>query len=186
LTGLLPFALMAAHRWTMGIFSLATSCALLALSFCLVGMRGFHQWLELVQAPSSDITPSFMGNIRALSMHFGMVCAVIALLLTILCLYLALRHGSFADKISAALFAALLISPHTYWQDYSLAAVVAVLAITPWASVVLLTPWPYLYSGKDELPMILISLAYLTFLGMKQVVRRPAVRGKRYATRGGV
>jgi hypothetical protein len=185
LTGLLPFALMAAHRWTMGIYSLATSCVLLALSFCLVGARGFHEWVELVQAPSSDITPSLMGNIRALSMQYGMAFAVIALLLAVMGLYLALRYGSFSDKIAAAILAALLISPHTYWQDYSLTAVVACLAITPAASVVFLAPWPYLYGRKDELPMILIALAYLTFLGIKQAVRHPPDFAKNRLTHGG-
>lgn len=183
LTGLLPFALMAGHRWTMGIYSLATSCVLLALSFCLVGMRGFHEWVDLVQAPSSDITPSYMGNIRAVSMHFGMAFAVIALLLAILCVYLALRHGSFSDKISAAILGALLISPHTYWQDYSLTAVVALLAANPAASLVFLAPWPYLYNRKDELPIILIALAYLTVIGLKQAVRRSPDLEK-YTARG--
>ncbi len=42
------------------------------------------------------------------------------------------------DKISASLLAALLISPHTYWQDYSLTAVVAMLGVSPPARVVLL------------------------------------------------
>jgi len=111
LTGLLPFALLAARKWRMAIYSLATSFALLALSFGLVGMRGFRQWVQLVQAPSYDITPSLMGNIRALGLHFGPVLAALALLLTIVCFCIVLRHGSLADKISAALLAALLISP---------------------------------------------------------------------------
>jgi hypothetical protein len=84
---------------------------------------------------------------------------------------MALRHGSFSDKISASLLAALLISPHTYWQDYSLTAVIAMLGINPAARVVLLFPWPYLYSRKDELPMIFIALSYLIALGAKQVFR---------------
>jgi hypothetical protein len=100
------------------------------------------------------------------------------------CFYLVLRHGSFSDKMSASLIAALLVSPHTYWQDYSLAAVIAMLGVSPVARVVLLLPWPYLYPHKDELPMILISLAYLIALGVKQAFRpapdlatRPGIRG---------
>jgi hypothetical protein len=171
LIGLLPFGLMAARRWSMAICCLMTSSALLALSFGLVGLRGFRQWVLLVQAPSSDITPSLMGNIRALSIHFGLVFAAIALAVTFVCVYIVLRHGSFADKMSASLLAALLISPHTYWQDYSLAAVVAMLGINPAARLVLLLPWPYLYNRKDELPMIFISLSYLIALGVKQALR---------------
>jgi hypothetical protein len=173
LTGLLPFALLAARRWSMAMYSLATGSVLLALSFGLVGIQGFRQWVQLVRAPSSDITPSLMGNIRALDIHFGLVFAAIALLLTVVCLSIVLRHGSLADKISAALLAALLISPHTYWQDYSLAAIVAMLGTSPAAQVVLLLPWPYLYNRKDELPMILIALAYVIVLGAKQAFRPP-------------
>jgi hypothetical protein len=171
LIGLLPFALLAARRWRMAIYSMATGSLLLVLSFGLVGVRGFRQWVQLVQAPSSDITPSLMGNIRALNIHFGLVFAGIALAVTIVCFFIVLRHGSFSDKISASILAALLISPHTYWQDYSLTAVIAMLGISPAARVVLLLPWPYLYNRKDELPMIFIALLYLVALGAKQVFR---------------
>jgi len=34
-----------------------------------VGVLGFRQWAQLVQAPSSDITPTLMGNIRALNLN---------------------------------------------------------------------------------------------------------------------
>ena len=168
---LLPLALLAARRWRMAIYSLATSSVLLVLSFGLVGVRGFRQWVQLVQAPSSDITPSLMGNIRALNIHFGLIFASIALALTIVCFCIVLHRGSFSDKISASLLAALLISPHTYWQDYSLTAVIAMLGSSPAARVVLLFPWPYLYNRKDELPMIFIALLYLIALGAKQVFR---------------
>jgi nitrate reductase NapE component len=171
LMGLLPLALLAARRWRMAIYSLATSSVLLVLSFGLVGVRGFRQWVQLVQAPSSDITPSLMGNIRALNIHFGLIFASIALALTIVCFCIVLHRGSFSDKISASLLAALLISPHTYWQDYSLTAVIAMLGSSPAARVVLLFPWPYLYNRKDELPMIFIALLYLIALGAKQVFR---------------
>ena len=50
LTGLLPFGLLAARRWRMAIYSLATSSVLLILSFGLVGVQGFRQWVQLVQA----------------------------------------------------------------------------------------------------------------------------------------
>jgi len=141
------------------------------LSLGLVGVQGFRQWVQLVQAPSSDITPSLMGNIRALNIHFGLLCAIIALALTIVCLYIVVRQGFIPDAVSASLLAALLISPHTYWQDYSLAAVIAMLGTSPAALVAFLLPWPYLYNRKDELPMILISLSYLVFLGAKQVFK---------------
>jgi hypothetical protein len=170
LTGLLPVALFARRR-EMALYDLAAGAVVLTLSLGLVGVQGFRQWVQLVQAPSSDITPSLMGNIRALNIHFGLLCAIIALALTIVCLYIVVRQGFIPDAVSASLLAALLISPHTYWQDYSLAAVIAMLGTSPAALVAFLLPWPYLYNRKDELPMILISLSYLVFLGAKQVFK---------------
>ena len=108
-----------------------------------------------------------MGNIRALDIHFGLAFAGIALLLTVVSFCIVLRRGSFSDRLSAALLAGLLISPHTYWQDYSLAAIIAMLTPNPAVQAVLLLPWPYLYPRKDELPMIFISLTYLIVLGAK-------------------
>jgi len=171
LTGLLPFALMAAGRWRMGLYDLATTSLLLALSVGLVGKQGFRQWVNLVQAPSSDITPAVMGNIRALDLSFGMAAAAIALLITIVCCYFVARHGSLFDKVSAALLAAMLMSPHAYMQDYSLTAVIALLGTNPAAQIALLLPWPYFYFRKDMLPMILVWLAWLLFLAVKHAFR---------------
>jgi len=177
LTGLLPFALMTARRWKMALYALATGSLLLAVSFVLVGAHGFRQWIELVQSPSSDITPSVMGNIRALNIHFGPAVAIPALLVTIVCCYFVARHGSPHDKVSAALIAALLISPHTYLQDYSLASVVVLSGNNRLARMVLLIPWPWLYPRKDLLPMIILLLSYLVYLGTKHAFRRqPAFR----------
>jgi len=172
LTGLLPFALMTAGRWQMALYALATSSLLLAASFVLVGVQGFRQWVELVQAPSSDITPYVMGNIRALNIHFGPVAAAGAMLVIIVCCYFVARRGSLTDKVSAALLAALLISPHTYLQDYSLASVAVLPGTNRPAQMALLFPWPYFYARKDLLPMIFLSLSYLVFLAMKDAFRR--------------
>jgi hypothetical protein len=155
----------------MALYDLAVSSLLLVSSFGLVGLKGFHQWLDLVQAPSSDITPELMGNIRALAIHLGPVAGAIALGVTLVCCYFVARHGSLFDQVSAALFAALLLSPHTYWQDYSLAAVVALLGTGPAVRLLLLLPWPYFYSRQDELPMIFISLSCLIFLAAKPAFR---------------
>lgn len=167
LTGLLPFALMTARRWRIALCNLVTASFLLALSFALVGVRGFRQWVALVQAPSSDITPSVMGNLRALDIHFGPAVAAMALLVTIVSCYFVVRHGSLIDKISAALLAGLLLSPHTYLQDYSLASVIALAGANRTSLIVLLLPWPYLYPRKDVLPMIFLALSYLLFLAVK-------------------
>jgi hypothetical protein len=179
LTWLLPFALVA-QRCRMAMYDIAVSLFVLGASIRLVGAAGFRQWVDLVQAPSSDITPLLMGNLRALGLQFGGQFVVIALLLTAICLYVVLRRGSLGDKVSASLLAGLLISPHTYWQDYSLAAIVAMVKGTPTALLVFLLPWPYFYDREDELPMIWISLSYLVVLGVKQAFKgRPNLGEKK-------
>lgn len=164
---LLPLALLSARRWRMAAYSLGVSSGLMALSFGLVGLAGFRRWLVLVQAPSSDIKPFEMGNIRALNIYCGPWVAAIAIALTIICFYTVLRHGAFSEKVSAAILTALLVSPHTYWQDYSLVAIVAMLTENVVVRILLLLPWPFLYSGRDELPMIFIALACMAALGAR-------------------
>jgi len=164
---LLPLALLSARRWRMAAYSVGVGSGLMALSFGLVGPAGFRQWLALVRAPSSDIKPFEMGNIRALDIHYGLWVAAIAIALTIICFYTVLRHGAFSEKVSAAILTALLVSPHTYWQDYSLAAMVAMLTDNTAVRILLLLPWPFLYSGRDELPMVFIALACMTALGAR-------------------
>ncbi len=176
----IPIALMAARRWRMAAACVATSSALLAVSFGAVGLSGFRQWIQIVQTPSSDIHVSEMGNIRGLDFHGGLTIASIALALTVLCLIVVLLRGAFYEKLSAAIFTALLLSPHTYWQDYSLAAVVAMLIPNPVARLVLLAPWPFLYRRTDELPMAFLALAFLMALGAKQAIHPLPVVTSRY------
>lgn len=166
---LLPLALLSARRWRMAAYSLGVSFGLMALSFGLVGLAGFRQWLVLVQAPSSDIKPFEMGNIRALNIYCGPWVAAIAIVLTIACFYTVLRQGAFSQKVSAAILTALLVSPHTYWQDYSLVAIVAMLTDNTAVRILLLLPWPFLYPGRDLLPMIFVALGCMTGLGARIV-----------------
>ena len=123
-----------------------------------------RDWIDLVRAPSSDLVPELMGNVRALGLHFGAAAGTIAGLAALICFAVALRRGGLSEKFSAAVLVALLLSPHTYWQDYSLLAVVAMLAASRAARYVLLAPWPFFYPRQDMLPLIFVSLAWLAML----------------------
>jgi hypothetical protein len=164
---LLPLALIAERRWKMLFSFVAMGCGLALVSLAAVGPDGIRQWITLVQDPSSDISPPIMGNIRALGLHFGPIASGVAVGLVVVCLWLVLRRGKAQDGVTACLFAAILLSPHAYWQDYSLAAIVAMLTAHPAAQVLLLTPWPYFYNRLDELPMIFLSLAWLAAIAAK-------------------
>ena len=174
---LLPLALIAERRWKMLSSFAATCCGLALVSLAAVGPDGIRQWIKLVQDPSSDISPPIMGNIRALGLHFGPIAGGVAVSLVVVCLWLVLRRGKPQDGVTACLFAAILLSPHAYWQDYSLAAIVAMLTAHPAAQFLLLAPWPYFYNRLDELPMIFLSLAWLAAIAAKPYPRLSAVLG---------
>ena len=167
----MPLALMAGRKWKMAWSFLAVAVMLAALSFASVGMHGVEQWLELVRAPSSDITPAQMGNLRAVFLHGGSIIGGTALTLSLGCFVAVLRFGDLKDKLSAAILTGLLLSPHTYWQDYSLWALVAMLAPQPYARFALLLPWLWVYPRKDELAAIVVSLAYLSFLAFRNTLQ---------------
>jgi hypothetical protein len=163
----LPLALAAARRWKMASAFLAVAALLAAVSLASVGIGGVRQWVELVRSPSTDILAVDMGNIRALYLHWGPVAAGFALAITATCFAVILRRGRFSEKCSAAILTALLLSPHTYWQDYSLWAVVSMVPVHRAAMFCLLAPWTLIYGRLDELPLTLVSLAYLAFLAAK-------------------
>jgi hypothetical protein len=181
---LLPLALLAGRRFRMAAYSMVTGSALLALSFGAVGMAGMRQWAVLLQSSSTDIKPFDMGNIRALTLSGGTLLAASAVGLLVVCFCVALCYGSFYEKFSAAVFAALLVSPHTYWQDYSLMALIAMITTRRWMRVVLLLPWPFLYSRTDELPMIAIALGCMTVLASAQMPERWPILRKQLVTDG--
>jgi len=175
LVWLLPLALAAAGRWRMAAAFVAVGGALAAVSVAAVGTAGLRNYIDLVRAPSSDYLPHTMGNLRALWLQLGPTAGVIASILVLACLLVVLRWGSQGDKISAAFLTALLVSPHTYPQDYCLMAVVAMLAGHPVPRWLLLLPWPYLFIGrKDLLIFVFVSLGYLCFLAVRPLLRRPA------------
>jgi hypothetical protein len=167
----IPLALMAGRKWKMAWSFLGVAAMLAVLSFASVGMHGVEQWLNLVRAPSTDITPARMGNLRALFLYGGPIIGGVAFTLSLGCFVAVLRFGDLKDKLSAGILTGLLFSPHTYWQDYSLWSLVAMLAPQPYARFALLLPWLWIYPRKDELAGILVSLAYLSFLAVRNALQ---------------
>jgi hypothetical protein len=170
----IPAALIASRKWKMLCSFLAVALSLAAAGAAAVGRSGLRQWLELVRAPSSDIWPDRMGNLRALGLHFGTASAVIAAVCALVCFAVVLRRGPFPAKFSSAIWTALLFSPHTYWQDYSLAAIPALAASGPAMRLLILLPWPYFYRGADELPAVALAIAWLGAAAVRLWLSRPA------------
>jgi len=121
---------------------------LAALSFALVGTEGVRQWLLLLQAPTTDLFPEIMGNIRALGIHFGPAAAIATLIVTVAAGVVVLARGSYSDRLSAIVVLALLLSPHTYSQDYSLTSVVALATGSTSPAYAILLPWFFFLAGK--------------------------------------
>jgi len=167
-----PFALIAGKKWKALCSFMFTAGALALVSFTIVGIRGIRNWAELLRAPSTDAVPLLMGNLRALGLHCGTAAAFAAASWALACFVIALRYSPFLDKFAAALLAGLLFSPHTYLQDYSLAAIIGLIALYPGTKYLLLLPWPYFYPFTDLLPFILLGLACLTCLAARPVILR--------------
>src|SRR5260370_42701264 len=98
-----------------------------------------------------------MGNIRAFWIHFGIAAALVGGLAALVCLGFVLRRGDFHEGVAAALFLGPLLSPHTYWQDYSLGAVAVLLVPNRFLRYLVLLPWPFFSSRRDLLPIVPIS-----------------------------
>jgi Glycosyltransferase family 87 len=164
---LVPLALAASRRWRILASFSATSLALLAVSLGMVGWRGFVQWFRLLQAPTTDAVPWMMGNLRALSFHVSP--AVVSLTAVAVCSAFAatMWRSPFLPKFCAALLAGLLLSPHTYIQDYSVAAIVALAALPPPLCYALLLPWTYFHPAFGTRNIILfVFLAAVCLLGI--------------------
>lgn len=173
----IPFALAAGRKWKMLATFLATGVSLAALSLGLVGVNGLRQWADLLRAPTTDYMPVLMGNVRALGLLWGPIPGIVAALAVVLSFAFILMRGSFNEKLSAALLVALLLSPHTYLQDYSLLAIVALSSLSGIARYAALTPWPYFYQPRDQLPLIVLAIGCLLILAAGAAVRcRAGVR----------
>src|SRR5262249_16909484 len=141
-----------------------TAGVLALISFAMVGSRGLLQWLNLLQARTTDDSPLLMGNVRALGLHFGGFAGTAAAAAALVCLAIVLKRNRLVDQFTAAILAGLLLSPHTYHQDYSLLAIVALAAVHPLLRFVIILPWPYFWMPDNLVPFILLALTCLATL----------------------
>jgi hypothetical protein len=176
---LAPLALLRGGRRRALTSFLLVASGLAAVSFATVGVAGVQQWFELLQSPTTDVVPEYMGNLRALYLRFGLAAVVPAVLFFAASLYVVSRWGQFRELLAAALLASLVFSPHTYAQDYSQAALAA--ALIPFAPLrwVVFAPWRYLYHNADALPMLLMALAFMGILAGRLCWTRLANRRRR-------
>ena len=168
-----PFVLLAGKRWKALSASLATGALLALVSFAMVGTQGVQQWLDLLRAPTTDYAPLLMGNLRALGLHLGRFPAAAATGIALICFAIILKGHRTADQFSGAILIGLLLSPHTYCQDYSLLAIVALVSLHPVARYLVLLPWPYFFPPDHLLPWIAVALACLVGLAARS---RPPAR----------
>jgi hypothetical protein len=162
-----PLAMAASRRWKLLGSFLAMGAALGFASFALVGWHGLQLWLRLLQAPTTDAVPWMMGNVRGLGIHLGSGMELAAAGVTAAAYLWTLRAGSYEQRLAAALLAGLLLSPHTYVQDYSTLAVVALIALHPALEYVWLLPWAYFHptlGNKSMVPFVLLAVASLVSL----------------------
>jgi hypothetical protein len=167
---------------TLAVASLLATAAfaggaavLLAISLAAVGPSGLRKWLVLVQEPSSDIRPDIMGNLRALALHFGPAIGFAAAIVVAVALAAALWKGDLYRRVTCAVLAPILLAPHSYWQDYALAAIPAVMTPGLAWRLLLLAPWQFFYTPLDELPMVAVSLAWLIAVTVpRSAGKRPA------------
>ena len=167
-----PLLFVVQRRWKAAGALFICGTALALLSFLPVGWPGLREYIVLMQDPTTDIAPGLMGNIRAVALHFGTPAGVIAAVAVVLCLGIALWKGTWYGKVTSTSLAPLLLSPHTYWQDYSLIALPIAMTSNPAAQLLLLVPWQFFYPGIDELPMVFICLSWLVIVAVAAATRQ--------------
>jgi Glycosyltransferase family 87 len=145
---------------------------LAALSFALVGTEGVRQWLALLQAPTTDLFPEVMGNIRALGIHFGAPAAIATAIVTVAAGVVVLARGNYNDKLSAIVLLTLLLSPHAYSQDYSLTALVALATGSTFTRYIILLPWFFFWPGGDLVPLVVSTIACLAWIAAPKLFSR--------------
>ncbi len=172
LTWAYPFLFLLERRWKAAWSFLISGLVLILISFIPVGLAGVGKFIDLVQDPSSDIQPEIMGNVRAIGLHFGTAAGIVTAVLALACLAITFWKGNYYERVTAACLAPVLLSPHTYWQDYAMAAIPLALTPVPAVQLFLLVPWQFFYSPLDELPMICIALTWLVVVAALAVRRR--------------
>lgn len=157
----IPLALAAQRQWRALAGFMTIGGFLAVLSFALVGFDGIEQWLVVLQAPTTDASLEYMGNVRQIGAQFGIPAAVALSVLTVVSLAICLRR-SLPVALAAALFAGPMLVPHSYLQDYSPAALSALIAPHPVMAYALLAPWPMFVPGlASGIPYALFGCVFL-------------------------
>jgi len=147
---LLPIAMISVRRWRMLGSFVTVAGGLMLLSFALVGFQGFRDWLDNLSSSNTDSSPLSMPNLRAIGLHLGMPAMIGATIVTLLACGVILYRRSFIESAAAALLMSLLVSPHTYPQDYSLVAVAALATFPVPLRYVVLLPWVFFWPGSND------------------------------------
>jgi hypothetical protein len=161
----IPIALAAQREWRALAGFLTVAATLLLTSFALVGPRGAAQFIALLQAPTTDIKPELMGNIRGIFIHFGPVVAIALSVIAAASFAVCVWMRPLKVALAAAIFAGPLFSPHAYLHDYSLAAISALSPYAPAAYGVLI-PWQMFWPEKtiSAIPFALTGVAFMFVL----------------------
>lgn len=168
----IPLALAAQRRWRALAGFMAVGIFLALLSFALVGTSGVEQWIALLKAPSTDATSQGMGNVREVAARFGLPAAVsfaaIALAAFVGCLCRSLPVA-----LAAALFVGPMLVPHSFLQDYSPAAVSALIAPGPMSYAVLI-PWQLFVPGAASgIPYAMTGTAFMLVMAVWPPMDKP-------------
>jgi hypothetical protein len=143
---------------------LLSGAALAAISVAIVGPAGVRQFIDLLQAPTTDYYPSYMGNIRAVSMNFGPEFAWFVGIFAVGTAILVFYREGYYERLTVCLMLPLLLGPHVYWCDYCLLAIVALITRNRMARWMILIPWPYFPLSNATWPMVLCGTAVLILM----------------------
>jgi hypothetical protein len=171
---LMPFLLIVQGK-RRALWSFLLSGSVLGLvSIAMVGPSGIRQWLALLAAPSTDMMPEVMANIRALGINLGLPAALAAGFIVLTGAVTVLLRGSYEQRLSVTILATLLFCPHTYSQDFSLAAIVALACSHPLIRYGFLIPWCYFTRIGTATPIVLFTVVAVTAIALQCLPVRQA------------
>ncbi|MFN7934504.1 MAG: glycosyltransferase family 87 protein [Bryobacteraceae bacterium] len=169
------------HRRHRTLLSFLASGAFLGIfSLSLTGVHGFQQWTQLLAAPTTDLLPQLMGNLRALYIQSGPYTTAAAAAISISCSFFVLRHGTYSEVLSTCILLTLLLGPHVYPQDYSLVAIIALSTNNPSIRYGILLPWYYFAPNWSFLPVIWLSVACIAITAWRYTPRPSLFRSREH------
>ena len=160
----IPIALAAQRKWRALTGFMAVGSFLALVSFALIGPHGVQQWIAVLKAPTTDVNTEYMGNVREIAAKAGLAAAVAFGGLALTSFAVCCRR-SLSSALAAGLFLGPMLVPHSYLQDYSPAAVSALIVPGPALSYLVLIPWQYFWPGKASgMPFAICGIGFLSLL----------------------